>query len=118
MYLYCSDQCLNSLSFGSARRLPHAQRHVFCFQVLYVFLLYQNVEEGKAHLTSVAHFILTQPLLSFVISEAKSFKALVRDSMDQNGDREGLEQDEGQEDGEEAKRIPTIRVKLHCINPK
>ncbi len=70
-------------------------------------------------MTSVAHFILTQPLLSFVISEAKTFKASVRDSMDQNGDREGQEQDdEGNEDSEEAKPIPTIRIKLHCINPK
>ncbi|CAB4043641.1 Hypothetical predicted protein, partial [Paramuricea clavata] len=86
-------------------------------EVLYVFLLHQNVEEGKAHVTSVAHFILTQPLLSFVISEAKMFKASVRDSMDQNGDREGHEQDDGgHEDGEEDK-IPTIRIKLHCINP-
>jgi uncharacterized membrane protein YkgB len=92
--------------------------HVIRSQVLYVFLLYQNIEEGKAHVTSVAQFILTQPLLSFVISEAKTFKASVRDSMDQNEDREGHEQDEGQEDSEEAKPIPTIRIKLHCINPK
>ena len=84
-----------------------------------MFLLHQNVEEGKAHVTSVAHFVLTQPLLSFVISEAKSFKASVRDSMDQNGDREEHEQDdEGHDDNDEAKPIPTIRIKLHCINPK
>lgn len=77
------------------------------------------MEDGKAHVTSVAHFILTQPLLSFVISEAKMFKASVRDSMDQSGDRQGQEEDdEGQENGEEAKPIPTIRIKLHCINPK
>lgn len=77
------------------------------------------MEEGKAHVTSVAHFILTQPLLSFVISEAKMFKASVRDSMDQNGDRQVHEEDdEGQEDSEEAKPIPTIRIKLYCINPK
>lgn len=70
-------------------------------------------------MTSVAHFILTQPLLSFVISEAKMFKASVRDSMDQNGDREGQEQhDEEHEDSEEEKPIPTIKIKLHCINPK
>ncbi|XP_028392864.1 enhancer of mRNA-decapping protein 4-like [Dendronephthya gigantea] len=87
-------------------------------KVLFVFLLHQNLDEGKAHVTSVAHFILTQPLLSFVISEAKTFKASMRDSMDQNGDREDHEQDEeGQEDSEE-KPIPTIRIKLHCINPK
>lgn len=92
--------------------------HVICSQVLFVFLLHQNLEEGKAHVTSVAHFILTQPLFSFVISDAKTFKASMRDSMDQNGDREDHEQDEeGQEDGEE-KPIPTVRIKLHCINPK
>ena len=75
--------------------------------------------EGKAHVTSVAHFFLTQPLLSFVISEAKMFKASVRDSMDQNDDREEQEQDdEGRDDNDEVKPIPTIRIKLHCINPK
>ena len=84
-----------------------------------MFLLYQNIDEGNAHVTSVAQFILTQPLLSFVISEAKMFKALLRDSMDQNVDEEGHEEDdEGREDSEEAKPIPTIRIKLHCINPK
>lgn len=92
-------------------------RHLY--QVLYVFLLHQNIEEGRAHLTSVTHFILTQPLLSFVISEAKTFKASVRDSMDQNGDTEGRElEDDANDDSEDTKPIPTIRIKLHCINPK
>lgn len=100
-------------------------------KVLYVFLLHEDLEQGRAHLTSVAHFILTQPLLSFVITEAKMFKASVRDSMDQDGDialqdKPDEEEDQETEDAFEAsgdqeddvKPLPTVKIKLHCIHPK
>ena len=103
----------------------------FFQQVLYVFLLHEDREQGKAHATSVAHFILTQPLLSFVITEAKMFKASVRDSMeqnwqaeieekkDENHDKEEEEEEEkAEESQEDAKLLPTIKIKLHCINPR
>ena len=80
----------------------------------------------------MAHFILTQPLLSFVITEAKMFKASVRDSMeqnwqaeieekkDENHDKEEEEEEEekAEESQEDAKLLPTIKIKLHCINPR
>ena len=77
-------------------------------------------------MTSVANFQLTQPLLSFVITETKMFKASMRDSMDQDGgadENEKSEDDQENEEsegsrGDEGKLLPTIKIKLHCINPK
>lgn len=96
---------------------------------MYVFLLHEDLEQGKAHVTSVAHFILTQPLLSFVITDAKIFKASVRDSIEQNGQAEFQEKSQKNHEEEEeeekveaseddVKLLPTIKIKLHCINPR
>ena len=91
-----------------------------------MFLLHEDLEEGKAHVTSVAHFMLTQPLLSFVITEAKLFKTSVRDSMDQNGEPQQQDDEEEKQETEErveaseddVKPVPTIKIKLHCIHTK
>lgn len=56
-------------------------------KVLYVFMFHQDIEEGQAHVTSVAEFLLTQPLLSFVIGQVKLFKP--KSQAEQNGDENG-----------------------------
>ena len=64
---------------------------VVLLQVLYVLLLHQNLAEGRAHFTSVSEFPLNQPVLSFVVTEAKSFRVGQRDehSPHENGETYG-----------------------------
>lgn len=38
--------------------------------VLYVLQLFQDMEHGRAHICSVAEFLLTQPCLSLAIQDA------------------------------------------------
>ena len=52
-----------------------------------MFMFHQDIEEGQAHVTSVAEFLLTQPLLSFVIGQVKLFKP--KSQAEQNGDENG-----------------------------
>lgn len=50
-------------------------------------MFHQDYEEGQAHVTSVAEFRLTQPLLSFVVGQVKLFK--LKSDGEQNGEENG-----------------------------
>ena len=99
----------------------------FYYQVLYVFMFHQDFEEGQAHVTSVAEFLLSQPLLSFVVCQVKRFrlKSHVQQSGKESGDSHvdddshtshlGLEEiATGQATGKKC----SVQLQLFCIQTK
>ena len=99
----------------------------FYYQVLYVFMFHQDFEEGQAHVTSVAEFLLTQPLLSFVVGQVKRFK--LKSNVEQNGEENGdshvdddihashLGLDEIATGGDTGKKFG-VQLQLYCIQTK
>ncbi|XP_067055317.1 enhancer of mRNA-decapping protein 4-like isoform X1 [Acropora muricata] len=95
-------------------------------KVLYIFMFHQDFDEGHAHVTSVAEFLLTQPLLSFVIGQVKLFKPK------SHGEQNGGENCETRDDDEDIHQLLVeledagdqkgkkfgVQLQLFCIQTK
>ena len=90
-------------------------------------MFHQDFDEGQAHVTSVAEFLLTQPLLSFVVGKVKLFK--LKSQGEQNGQENGESHDEddihsshvGLEEiaaGDEKGKKYGVQLQLYCIQTK
>ena len=90
-------------------------------------MFHQDLNEGQAHVTSVAKFLLTQPLLSFVVGQVKLFK--LKSHGEQNGEENGENHNEedihsshvGMEEiaaGDEKGKKYGVQLQLFCIQPK
>ena len=90
-------------------------------------MFYQDLTYGQAHVTSVAEFLLTQPLLSFVVGQVKLFK--LKSHAEQNGQENGESHDEddihsshvGLEElaaGDEKGKKYGVQLQLYCIQTK
>ena len=78
-------------------------------------MIHQNREEGLAHFTSVSEFLLTQPLLSFVVRKAKMFKMRLHDehTLHENGEEHSTEDTlEGMDESETDIRGKNFGVQL------
>ena len=90
-------------------------------------MFHQDFDEGQAHVTSVAEFLLTQPLLSFVLRQVKLFKlkSLGEENGEENGERNneddihsshvGLEEITA---GDEKGKKYGVQLQLYCIQTK
>lgn len=86
-------------------------------------MFHQNFDEGQAHVTSVAKFHLTHPLLSFVVGQVKLFK--LKSQGDQNGQENadddihsshvGLDEIAA---GEEKGKKYGVQLQLFCIQTR
>ena len=98
-------------------------------QVIYVLMFHQNFDEGQAHVTSVAKFHLTHPLLSFIVGQVKLFK--LKSQGDQNGQENSESHDHGDDDihsshvgldeiaaGEEKGKKYGAQLQLFCIQTR
>ena len=96
-------------------------------QVIYVLMFHQDIAYGQAHVTSVAEFRLTQPLLSFVVGQVKLIK--LKSHAEQNGQENGESHDEddihsshvGLEElaaGDEKGKKFGVQLQLYCIQTK
>ncbi|XP_078367719.1 enhancer of mRNA-decapping protein 4-like isoform X2 [Oculina patagonica] len=96
-------------------------------KVIYVLMFHQDFEEGHAHVTSVAEFRLTQPLLSFVVGQVKLFK--LKSHGKQNGQENGENHDDddihsshvGLEEiaaGDKKGKKYGVQLQLYCIQTK
>ena len=90
-------------------------------------MFHQDFDEGQAHVTSVAEFLLTQPLLSFVVGQVKLFK--LKSQGEQNGQENGENHDDddihsshvGLEEiaaGDEKGKKFGVQLQLYCIQTK
>lgn len=90
-------------------------------------MFYQDYTYGQAHVTSVAEFLLTQPLLSFVVGQVKMFK--LKSHEEQNGQENGESRDEddihsshvGLEElaaGDKKGKKYGVQLQLYCIQTK
>ncbi|EDO30420.1 predicted protein, partial [Nematostella vectensis] len=103
-------------------------------KVLYILLVHQDREAGRAHISSITDFQLTQPLLSFMITKAKLFKTKQdvnqhlqngegSNGHDMNGDDvhdEGMEEllDESELEFEERRKNLLVQLRLYSIHTK
>ncbi|XP_031552584.1 enhancer of mRNA-decapping protein 4-like isoform X2 [Actinia tenebrosa] len=98
-------------------------------RVLYVLLIHQDRSEGRAHISSITDFQLTQPLLSFVITKVKLFKLkrtdqLVQENGNEDGnddmdDADNLEElDESELDSLERRKNLMVQLRLYSIHTK
>ena len=84
-------------------------------------MLHQDAEEGRAHVTSLSEFLLTQPLLSFVIAKAKLYKQhsngeqLETENLE---DSDEFDDDEIMNDGRELSKNFGVQLRLYCIHTK
>ncbi|RMX51313.1 hypothetical protein pdam_00004685 [Pocillopora damicornis] len=98
-------------------------------KVIYVLMFHQNFDEGQAHVTSVAKFHLTHPLLSFIVGQVKLFK--LKSQGDQNGQENAESHDHGDDDihsshvgldeiaaGEEKGKKYGVQLQLFCIQTR
>ena len=94
-----------------------------------MLMFHQNFDEGQAHVTSVAKFHLTHPLLSFVVGQVKLFK--LKSQGDQNGQENAESHDHGDDDihsshvdldeiaaGEEKGKKYGVQLQLFCIQTR
>ena len=98
-----------------------------CYQVLYVFMFHQDFDEGQAHVTSAAEFLLTQPLLSFVVGQVKLFKLKSHEEQNGKENRENHVNDEIHSShalfeeiavGNEKGKKYGVQLQLFCIQTK
>ncbi|KAI8504482.1 enhancer of mRNA decapping 4 [Branchiostoma belcheri] len=82
-------------------------------KVLYVLQVYQNADDGKAGIVSLAEYLLTQPLLSFAIADAslRKFKSV-------NAEVEVEEDMTGGEGDHSASSDTGVLLKLFCVHTK
>ncbi|XP_078608000.1 enhancer of mRNA-decapping protein 4-like isoform X2 [Branchiostoma floridae x Branchiostoma japonicum] len=82
-------------------------------KVLYVLQVYQNADDGKAGIVSLAEYLLTQPLLSFAIADAslRKFKSV-------NAEVEVEEDMTGGEGDHSASNDTGVLLKLFCVHTK
>ena len=77
---------------------------------------------GQASLTSVTEYLLTQPILSFVISERTPFPAANGDresgESGEEGERGGARGERGSLPGELDSRRTIVLIKLHCVHTR
>ncbi|XP_078363915.1 enhancer of mRNA-decapping protein 4-like [Oculina patagonica] len=95
-------------------------------KVIYVLMFHQDFEEGHAHVTSVAEFRLTQPLLSFVVGQVKLFK--LKSHREQNGQEQSHSDNDdihssyvGLEEiapGDEKGKKFGVQLQLYCIQTR
>ncbi|XP_006822030.2 enhancer of mRNA-decapping protein 4-like [Saccoglossus kowalevskii] len=86
-------------------------------KVLYVFEVYQDIEKGHAHISSVCEFLLTQPMLSFAILDAnrKKFKHITTadgDVEDESGDIDRSIEKDG------CHSNIAVLIKMYCVHTK
>lgn len=92
-------------------------------------MFHQDLDKGQAHVTSVAEFLLTQPLLSFVVGQVKLFKLKSHGDGQENGQENGESHDEddihsshvGLEEiaaGNEKGKKYGVQLQLYCIQTK
>ena len=90
-------------------------------------MFHQDFGEGQAHITSVAEFLLTQPLLSFTVGQVKLFKLKLHG--EQNGEENGennMDDDihsshtilEEVTSGEKKGKKFGVQLQLFCIQTK
>ena len=92
-------------------------------QTLYVFQLAMDGLSGQASLTSITEYLLTQPILSFVV--AGHTPCPTTGEVGGGGAGESEEEEEGNgervEPGERGKwdsRLVTVLIKLFCIHTR
>lgn len=98
-------------------------------KVIYVLMFHQNFDEGQAHVTSVANFHLTHPLLSFIVGQVKLFK--LKSQGELNGEDNGESRDHDDDDihsshvglkeitaGEEKGKKYGVQLQLFCIQTR
>lgn len=92
-------------------------------------MFHQNFDEGQAHVTSVANFHLTHPLLSFIVGQVKLFK--LKSQGELNGEDNGESRDHDDDDihsshvglkeitaGEEKGKKYGVQLQLFCIQTR
>ena len=84
-----------------------------CLQALYVFQLAMDSVMGQASLTSITEYLLTQPILSFVVSGHTPF-SLTEESGEEGGESEEEEQTEKEFDNHRT----AVVISLHCIHTR
>ncbi|XP_070576076.1 enhancer of mRNA-decapping protein 4-like isoform X2 [Ptychodera flava] len=95
-------------------------------KVLYVLEVFQDVEKGYAHISSISEFLLTLPMLSFAVLDAgrKKFKHL-SDDVDEDADPDVDEDDtadvsrSGEKDelASSTNQIGVV-IKMYCVHTK
>lgn len=91
-----------------------------------MFMFHQDFDEGHAHVTSVAEFLLTQPLLSFVIGQVKLFKPKSHgeqnggENCETRGDDDDIHQllVELEDAGDQKGKKFGVQLQLFCIQTK
>lgn len=90
-----------------------------------MFMFHQDFDEGHAHVTSVAEFLLTQPLLSFAIGQVKLFKPKSHGEQNGGGNCETHDADdihqslvELEDAGDEKGKKFGVQLQLFCIQTK
>ncbi|XP_033625573.1 enhancer of mRNA-decapping protein 4-like isoform X2 [Asterias rubens] len=135
MWCTVSWTCLQKISFSQPSLIPEPFLKIkldlsasflmvtdITRKVLYVLQVHQDHSEGRAHISSISEFLLTQPTLSFAIVDAGKcrLKTLVEEGEEgddlNSGDMMELLRD-GSADTIQSRNTGVI-VKMFCINSR
>ncbi|XP_077982261.1 enhancer of mRNA-decapping protein 4-like [Glandiceps talaboti] len=89
-------------------------------KVLYVLEVFQDIEKGHAHISSISEFLLTQPLLSFAILDAsrKKFKHVGNEEADMEDDAGDLDVSRSSDKDSYGTSSVGVVIKMYCVHTK